>query len=230
MQENNVTTVQLSAEELREFEAFRAKKDKEELKARTRQEREHYRKMGESLVDELMPRIVELNAQMASLKQEVYSQFSSLIDMKAELFGTKSGQRSHSFMNEDSTRRIILGYHKRDMWDDTAEAGIEMVKEYISSLAGSDATSSLVAMLLDLLSKDASGNLQADKVLQLDKYAERSDSDLFREGVAIIKEAYRPERSKQYIRAEIKDASGKWCAVPLSITEVTAPPQETLHT
>ena len=129
------------------------------------------------------------------------------------------GQRSHSFLGKNGDKRIIVGHYQRDGWDDTVEAGICKVKEYISSLAGDEKTRELVDIILDLLSKDRAGNLKADKVLQLDKYTERIDNDTFSEGVAIIKEAYRPERTKDFIRAQYKDDKGKWVDIPLGITE-----------
>ena len=73
-------------------------------------------------------------------------------------------------------------------------------------------------IILDLLSRDGKGNLKADKVLQLDKYAESIQDARFSEGVAIIKEAYRPVRTKDFVRAQTKNAMGGWDDLPLGMT------------
>ena len=129
------------------------------------------------------------------------------------------GQRSHSFLSTDGTKRIIIGYYQRDGWDETVEDGIAKVRDYISSLAGDDETRKLVDIILDLLSRDGKGNLKADKVLQLDKYAASIQDVRFSEGVAIIKEAYRPVRTKDFVRAQTKNAMGGWDDLPLGMTE-----------
>ena len=43
--------------------------------------------------------------------------------------------------------------------------------------------------MLRLLSKDKQGNLNASRVLQLERMADESDNDQFKEGVKIIKKA-----------------------------------------
>ena len=74
-------------------------------------------------------------------------------------------------------------------------------------------------VILQLLSKDKKGNIKPSKVVTLSNLADKSDSDLFKDGVRIIMEAYNPQYSKQYVRAEKKDKDGSWVNVPLGMTE-----------
>lgn len=220
MQEKNMVTVQMTEEELRAFQAHKEAQERKEIAQRMKDDRLAYQKLVEEEVDKQIPRLIELNKVMRGTKNEVFEGFRALIDTKGDLFQVSNKQRSHTFRNSDSTARIVLGYHKRDAWLDTVNEGVAMVKEYISSLAKDKESESLVSMLLALLAEDKQGNLQADKVLELTKHAEASDSDLFKEGVRVIREAYAPELSKRYIRAEVKDANNKWVNVPLSLTDV----------
>ena len=104
-----------------------------------------------------------------------------------------------------------------------------IVKKYIESLATDTKSKELVATILQLLSRDGTGNLKASRVLQLRKLADKSDNDQFKEGVQIIEEAYQPSLTKQFIRAEWKDEHNKWHIIPLSVTDVeqTETKQET---
>jgi len=77
----------------------------------------------------------------------------------------------------------------------------------------------LVNAVLKLLSRDQTGNLKASRVMQLRKMADESGNELFIDGVRIIQEAYRPEVSKYYVRAEFKNEQGAWVNVPLGMTE-----------
>lgn len=106
-----------------------------------------------------------------------------------------------------------------DNYDDTVDAGIAKVKEYISSLARDEQSKILVETVLKLLSKDSKGTLKASRVLQLQQMAEKSGNADFIEGVRIIRDAYRPIESKSYVRAEYKSDSGAWVSVPLGMTE-----------
>ena len=57
------------------------------------------------------------------------------------------------------------------------------------------------------------------RIVQLRKVAMETGDDRFIEGVRIIEEAYQPEVSKQFIRAEIKNENGMWKPIPLGMTE-----------
>ena len=78
----------------------------------------------------------------------------------------------------------------------------------------------MVKTILRLLSRDSSGALKAQRVLQLRRLAEETKDERFIEGVRIIEESYQPSPSKDYIRAAVRSKSGVWESVPLSMTEV----------
>ena len=213
--------VEMTKEEFAHYQEALVLKQRQEQAQKDKEDREAYRQLSQSAVDEVFPRLVEASQRLKELKAEVYAAFQSVLDTKKGVGGfTKVDQRSHSFLSTDGRHRIRLGYYQRDGWDDTVEEGVQLVKDYLASLAGEDPKAQeLVEIVLDLLSRDGKGNLRADKVLQLDKYAERQDNETFSRGVEIIKEAYRPERTKDFLTAEVKNALGKWVAVPLGMTE-----------
>lgn len=74
-------------------------------------------------------------------------------------------------------------------------------------------------MCLSLLAKDSKGTLKASKIMTLRKYAVESGDENFIRGVDVIMDAYRPERSKEFIRAEYKNEIGQWVNLPLGMTE-----------
>lgn len=112
-----------------------------------------------------------------------------------------------------------MGVHTLDGWRDTVEEGIELVMEYIKGLASDENSQALVGMVLQLLAKDASGNLKADKVLELRRIAEESGSEQFREGVRLIEESHFKTVSKIFLKAEVRNDIGAWERIPLNITE-----------
>ncbi|MBF1366467.1 MAG: DUF3164 family protein [Porphyromonadaceae bacterium] len=212
--------VEMTPEEFARYKQAMAEQIRRDEAQRAKEEREAYRSLAATTVDEFFPRLESTSNTLSKMKRLLYDSFSQVVETKREVMGAETqGQRSHSFLSTDGTKRIIIGYYQRDGWDETVEDGIAKVRDYISSLAGDEETRKLVDIILDLLSRDGKGNLKADKVLQLDKYAESIQDARFSEGVAIIKEAYRPVRTKDFVRAQVKNAMGGWDDLPLGMTE-----------
>lgn len=218
---NMETTVTMTAEERKEFEAFKAEREKKRRDEARKKQRQEYAKLVDEEIACTIPKLRNVSEILKKAKDEIFGNFEAILKMKSEILGTvRDDQCSHTFTNSDGTLRIILGVNSIDSYRDTVEEGISMVKGYIESLAKDDATKSLVNAVLRLLSRDGQGNIKASRVLQLRKMAEDSGDERFLEGVRIIEESYQPTISKKYIRAQYKDDKGAWCYIPLGMTDV----------
>lgn len=211
--------VTMTAEEMAEFEAFKAAKEAKAKEEQLKKAKEDYRVMVDEAVKENFGRLVGISETLRDVKKVALGEFDAIIKMKSELFGLKDNQQSHTFMNEDNTIRITVGYYTNDNYRDTVNEGIEMVKESIRELAKDEESEVLVDTVLRLLAKDVKGNIKASRVMQLVNMADRINNKKFKEGVAIIREAYNPTISKRYIRCERKEENKEWVAVPLGLTE-----------
>ena len=211
----------MTPEERKEYEAFRALKQKKEAEAARKASRDEYRKLVDEAVPAAVERLRQLSSAMAAEKAKTYADFDAILALKAEMVGLpKEGQRSHTFTSSDSKYRLTLGVNTIDGYSDMVEDGITMVRSYIESLATDEKTQNLVSAVLRLLSRDGQGNIKASRVLQLRKMAEDTGDERFLEGVKIIEESYQPTETKTYIRAEVRNELGAWETVPLSVTEV----------
>ena len=221
MEEMKQTTVVMTAEEKAEFEAFQREKAKKAAEEKAKNDREMYKQMVDEEIANSIPVLLGISEQIKASKQTVMDNFKTILEMKADLFKTKvkDDQRSHTFTNSEGDKRITLGVYVTDGYRDTVEDGIAIVKEYIEGLAKDEKTKALVSMVLRLLARDAKGTLKASRIVQLRKVAMETGDARFIEGVSIIEEAYQPEVSKQFIRAEIKNENGMWKPIPLGMTE-----------
>ena len=220
MEEKKVMTVEMTETERKEFVAYKQQKEEAEKKARIEKEKADYKKTVSELVEELFLRVQQVSKNIGGLKKEVYDTFMTVIDIKKELYNVKEGQNWHTFINEDMSKRITIGRNVTVGYDDTVNEGIQKVKEFITSLAGDDEkTQMLVNTVLRLLSKDKKGNLKPEKVLELEKLAEDYNNEEFTEGVKIIRDAYKPQYTKQFVKAEYKDERGEWQNVPMNIVD-----------
>ena len=209
----------MTQEERKEFEAFKMAQEKKRAEEKKKNDREAYAALVDDTIEAAIPVLKSISESITETKRNVMESFRTALEMKNELFKVKDDQRSHTFTNSEGTMRIILGQYCLDGYADTVNEGIAMVKEYIESLAKDEESRSLVNAVLRLLSKDQSGNLKASRVIQLQKRADDSGNDRFIEGVRIIREAYTPVASKQFVRAEIKEENGGWKQIPLGMTE-----------
>lgn len=218
--EQEPRTVQITESEWRELQSLK-KVEEERKKAQKRKEdRETYRRMSQEAVAETFVEIKRLSELMQATKKMVMERFLAILKLRDEAFDTDPKQSQYSFVDEGVTQRIILGRYKKYMHDTTAEAGIEMVKGYLEKLGTDSETQKLVRIILDLLSENAQGELEPDKILQLDRYAEEFGSEEFAEGVKIIKESLVFDWTKYFFRAEEKNEGGAWKSVPLSMINI----------
>ena len=208
--------IRLTASEAEEFRQFKEAKEKDRLK---KENRDAYKQLVDEAVREVFPTLQEVSNSLARSKQSVYERFADALKLKEEVFNAKPDQRSNTFSSSDGMYRITLGNHQTDDYDDTVNEGIAKVKEVIASFANDDNSRLLVEAIMKLMSRDATGNLKASRVMQLRRLAADSGNAELIDGVEIIEKAYRPQVSKTYVRAEYKDDNGKWVSVPLGMTE-----------
>ena len=213
-------TVEMTPEEQAQFEEFKKEQERKAKAAKVTENREAYKALVDATVKLLFPRIEEISAMLAKNKAIIYDAFSDAMDLKAEAFDIKDGQRSHTHTSADGMCRITLGYHETDAYDDTVNEGIAKVKRFIESLAKDDNSKILVGAVMKLLTTNAkTGTLKASRVMQLRKMADESGNEEFIDGVKIIEAAYRPVLSKQYVRAEKRNDKNEWVNIPLGMTE-----------
>lgn len=215
-------TIQISAEELAELRAIKAQRD---AKAKKENEIQNYKSLVDQVVHESVVTAQNLSESMTRTKNAVIESFRTVIEMKNELFKgqkmLKDGRYSDSFTNSEGTERIILGYNTLDNYDDTYTAGVEMVQAYIESLASDDKSRQLADMVTALLrERSKAGQLRAQNVLRLEKMANDSKNETFIEGMRIIRDAYNPIKTKQFLKVQVKDAeTNEWKPVSLNMTD-----------
>lgn len=207
----------LTKEEREELKAQLEAEEKAE-KARVENEREEYKRLVDASVRSAVGKLQKLSDEMMRVKREVFEEFDTLIRMKNELFRVKLDRKTDTFTTGDGAMSVTLGSRTNEGWDDTVEAGIAKVKEYLGTLAKDDNSAALVETVMGLLAKDRKGALKANKVLELERLAVKSQDKEFLDGIGIIKAAYRPVPTCQFISVETKDEKGNATPLPLSLS------------
>lgn len=209
----------LSKEEKAKLKMQLEAEDKAE-RARIEQERQNYKDLVDVTVNTSVKKLQELSAQMERLKNEIFSEFDSVIKMKEELFNVKMDRQTDSFTTSDSRKTITIGNRINEGWDDTVEVGISMVKRYMSTMAKDENSAALVDTVMSLLAKNRKGALKASKVLELEKLANKTGDKNFIEAIKIIRDAYHPVPTCQFIEVELKNEEGNPVRLPLSMSAI----------
>lgn len=208
--------------ELEQFRAFQEAQKKRATEEKRKEMQSTYKDMVDEEIEAAIPELKSISNDIKSVKAKVIENFKSILEMKQEMFqlqGKDMDNKSHTWTNTKGDKRITLGKYVTDGYLDTAEDGIDIVREYIESLASDEKSKTLVGLVMKLLSKDQKGTLKASRIIQLRKLADESGDERFIQGVKLIEDAYSPAISKTFIRAEIKDGNGMWKAIPLGMTE-----------
>lgn len=209
----------LSKEEKAKLKMQLEAEDKAE-RARIDQERQNYKDLVDVTVNTSVKKLQELSAQMERLKNEIFSEFDSVIKMKEELFNVKMDRQTDTFTTSDSRKTITIGNRINEGWDDTVEVGISMVKRYMSTMAKDENSAALVDTVMSLLAKNRKGALKANKVLELEKLANKTGDKDFIEAIKIIRDAYHPVPTCQFIEVELKNEEGNPVRLPLSMSAI----------
>ena len=214
-------TVEMTPEELQQFEAFKQQKEAENKKQKEKEDRDAYKVLIDEILEKGTIRLNLVSKALHSVKNNIITELQKAIELKSQLFGTeKLDQQSHTFTNSAGNVRITYGQYMNDGYRDTVNEGVALVKKAIEELATDDNSRALVNTVLRLLAKDQKGNLKASRVLQLRKTADDSGNETLQKGVRIIEESYQPTPSKSFIRLETKkDKDSEWVNVPLGMTE-----------
>lgn len=224
MEQKQTTAVEITAEEMELLQNARAQKAAADAKARRQQEMETYKALVDEAVRDTVPEAQCIQENMVRQKQRIMERFAAVIAMKNQILAGKKalrdGRFTDTFTNSDGTARVTVGYRTIDNYDDTYTLGVELVEQYITGLATDEDSVRLADMVRMLLrERGATGQLKAQNVLRLDKIAQDSGSETFIDGMRIIREAYKPIQSKQFVKVEVKHHdTNQWINIEMNMT------------
>lgn len=192
---------------------------KTEAERRRREDKEAYLQMVDEAIMQSIPELKEISEKMLQAKVKVFERFEKLIEIKESLYKVKDNQQTHTFTTQDGKLTLCLGSRTVNDYDSTLDSGIGKIKAYISTLAEDGKNDELMEMVNSLLKLDKNGNLKPSRVMELTQLANKIDNIDFKEGVAIIQQAYQPRATCQFVTACENKETGKEY-IPLSMSRI----------
>lgn len=210
----------LTAEQRAELKAqFEAEERAE--KQKRQDDIDAYKQSVDDFVRSTFERMKGVSDMMRREKDSVFRAADTLISIKDELYDTKTDRHSNSFTSSDGMVSITLGKRTNDAWDDTVKVGIQKVTDFFKSkMEQNEELAALTDMVMALLARDKKGNLKASRVLQLQEVARKSGFSELIDAAEIIKQAYKPVESVEFISVQYKDEKGVKQTLPLSLASM----------
>ncbi len=93
----------MSAEERKEFEAFKAEREKKRREEERKQQRQQYATLVDEEIAATFPKLREVSEMLKKVKDDIYGSFETILKMKSEVIGAvRDDQSSHTFTNAHS--------------------------------------------------------------------------------------------------------------------------------
>lgn len=133
----------------------------------------------------------------------LFEDYKAILDLKGTIYGEdRVNQDSHTCTLPDGSASIKIGYNVTIGFDGTETAGVEMIKEFINSLAGESENVKKLKKMVDtfLQPNVKTGMLNPVKIIELSKLRDEFNSDKFNEGLQIIFDAQQRRQNSMYVQ------------------------------
>lgn len=172
-------------------------KAKEEKKKSAKKD---YKELAEGFVNDNIDKLVHHKDITGFLIAETMEAFKAIKELKEIAYGVKS-QDSHTTTLKDGSASITVGRNVVIKFDGTETAGVEKIKDYMKSLSNDNENAKKLAKIVDrkLKTNHKTGFLNPASIIDLDSLRDEFNSDLFSEGLDIIKASQVRTENSTYV-------------------------------
>lgn len=161
-----------------------------------------FKKLSEEFVTNNIDPLVHHHEITGALIEKLWNGYKSIKELKADVYGTKiNEQDSHTSTLEDGSASITIGWNVSIGFDGTESAGVEKIKEFISSLSTDDANNKKLSAAVNTFLKPnaKTGMLNPAKIIELSKLKSEFNDERFNDGLDIIFNAQQRRQNSMYV-------------------------------
>ena len=178
-------------------------KEQNKLEKQRREENiSAFKKLSEEFVTNNIDPLVHHHEITGALIEKLWSGYKSIKELKADVYGTKiNEQDSHTSTLEDGSASITIGWNVSIGFDGTESAGVEKIKEFISSLSTDDENNKKLSAAVNTFLKPnaKTGMLNPAKIIELSKLKSEFNDERFNDGLDIIFNAQQRRQNSMYV-------------------------------
>jgi hypothetical protein len=161
-----------------------------------------FKKLSEEFVTNNIDPLVHHHEITGALIEKLWNGYKSIKELKADVYGTKiNEQDSHTSTLEDGSASITIGWNVSIGFDGTESAGVEKIKEFISSLSTDDENNKKLSAAVNTFLKPnaKTGMLNPAKIIELSKLKSEFNDERFNDGLDIIFNAQQRRQNSMYV-------------------------------
>jgi len=177
-------------------------------------DRKAFKEISAEYVERHIDRLVAHHRETERLIASLFDDFNAILALKESVYGARvGGQESHTSTLADGSASVTIGHNVTIGFDGTETAGIEKIKEYLSSLSTEEENNVKLAKAVHRLlrPKAKTGMFNPASIIELSAMREDFGSDLFNEGLDIIIAAQQKRKNSMYVSGWkfVRDAQGR---------------------
>ena len=198
---SNIDLSQLSAEQRAEL-VKQAKEIERQEKKQKADDRKTFKELSAEFVNQNINFWVGHNEVTEQAIKNLWNDFKPLQELKASTYGNRiNEQDSHTSTLEDGSASITIGYNVSIGFDGTESAGVEKIKNFITSLSDDSEKVKKLAKMVNTFLKPNSktGMLNPAKIIELSKLRDEFNNEEFNEGLDIIFNAQIRRQNSMYV-------------------------------
>lgn len=210
------TVADLSTEDL---EAILTKRKAEETR-RQEKERKAYEKSRSNKAVAIVEQAQSLFKKLEGFKlychTEMDKQAAALANYGKIPTTSKGG---FSITSDDGQMQVSRRRDTEPTWDDRATKAVELIKEFLSDTIKKQRMD-LYEILMGFLERNAAGDLEYSRVMDLFQHENKFDDARWKEGLRLIKESYSNQLKGYGYVFKVKNVSGKWDTIVLNFSSI----------
>ncbi|MRX40380.1 DUF3164 family protein [Flavobacterium sp. LC2016-23] len=215
------TTTSNPVDQLSTSELEAALKDRKKSEAKKlEKEKAEYEKNRDEKVLTMMLTAQALFRELGEFKQYMHIEMEDQA-LKLAGYGKIRGNSKGGFSisNAEDTMRIKRRRDTEPSWDERSSKAIELIKEFLSDTIKKRDVK-LHEILLSFLERNANGDLEYSRVMDLYKHEDKFDDPRWKEGLRLIKESFSNHLKGFGYEFKLKDANGHWQNIILNFSSL----------
>ena len=202
-----------------EIEDFLAKKKEEKRKA-NQKAKATYEKQKDKVVMSLMDKAVKVFNLLDELKKACHEQMDEQA-IKLQDYGglPKKSKGGYSLTTSDQGYRVTRTRDTQPEWDERAEAGVILIKEFLHDTV-KKVDKKLFEILLSFIEKNHRGDLEYAKVFTLLNHRDKYGDKRWIKGLDLLQEGFSNHLKGYGYEFKTKGPDGKWQSLILNFSGI----------
>ncbi len=205
--EEKIDIAKLSTKELEDLLKKRKAREAKKLEV----EREAYEKDRDNKVEAIITTASCLFRELSEFKDYCHIEMDKQAIKLSEYGKIRSNSKGgFSVTNSEDTMRVTRRRDTEPVWDERSTKAIELIKEFLGDTIKKRDVK-LYEILLSFLERNANGDLEYSRVMDLYKHEDKYDDPRWKEGLRLIKESFSNHLKGFGYEFKRKNAeTGKW--------------------